>query len=75
MVKVWRFLLVVASSDFGRTSFLYWKMRLRMKEEDNLTITGQEAGFLAGMQKADSIMNSDLAVANMAKANFKRFAN
>ena len=27
-----------------------------MKVEDSLTITGQEAGFLAGMQNADSMM-------------------
>ena len=27
-----------------------------MKEDENLTMTGQEAGFLAGMQKAESMM-------------------
>jgi len=47
---------VTGSGIFGRTSFLYEKMRFLTNAEENLTMTGQEAGFLDGIAKAESMM-------------------
>jgi hypothetical protein len=43
--------------NFGRESFLWWKMMPRMISEDNLRMTGQEGlSFLAGSENALTTM-------------------